>query len=205
MPLYQHRFQGHCAAGDMFIYSWWAEDTRDIDAAHGAAVDWNALLWAGAGGVGGYDEMVTANVGVDLVITGQIAMATGTQEARRETAQSLDGTAAGSPLPADVALVVSLRTMLANRRGRGRFYLPQPAVNQVTATGRVVQASITGLVAALEAAWAGYNAATSRPVVYSRTARSVQDITSFDVGDLFDTQRRRENDLLQVRTTETMP
>lgn len=205
MPLYQHRFQGHCAAGDMFIYSWWADDTRDIDAAHGAAVDWNALMWAGPGGVGGYQEMCTANVGMDLVITGQIDMLTGTQLQRRETAQSIDGEAVGSPLPADVALVVSLRTLLANRRGRGRFYLPQPAVSQVTADGRVVQASITSLVGSLESAWNGYNAATSTPVVYSRTSRTTQDITSFDVGDLFDTQRRRENALIQVRTTATMP
>lgn len=205
MALYQHRFQGHCAAGDLFIYSWWANDTRDIDAAHGAAVDWNALLWAGPGGVFGLGDMVTANVGIDLVITGMIDQATGTQQQRRETPQSLDGVAVGNPLPADVALVVSLRTQLANRRGRGRFYLPQPAVNQVTATGRVVPASVTGLVAALQAAWVGYNQASSRPVVYSRTGRSIQNITSYDVGDLFDTQRRRENALIQVRTADDMP
>lgn len=205
MALYQHRFQGHCAAGDLFIYSWWANDTRDIDAAHGAAVNWNALFWAGPGGVNGYDSVCTANVGMDLVITGQIDQATGTQTQRRETPQSLDGTAAGSPLPADVALVLSLRTNLANRRGRGRFYLPQPAVSQVTATGRVVPATVTNIVAAAQAAWAGYNLAASRPVVYSRTGRTIENITTYDVGDLFDTQRRRENALTQVRTSDDMP
>jgi hypothetical protein len=64
---------------------------------------------------------------------------------------------------------------------------------------------ITDLGASLAAAWASYNTTNDRPVVYSRAARSVQNITSFNVGDLFDTQRRRENKLLEARTTTAMP
>lgn len=107
-------------------------------------------------------------------------------------------------MPADVALVVSLRTSLANRRGRGRFYLPQPAALTLTAAGRYDPALQQELVDALEFAWNGYTS-VGDPVVYSRVNRSVQDITSFDVGDLFDSQRRRENALSESRITSAMP
>ena len=28
MPLYQHRFAGACAAGDIYIFSWWADRSK---------------------------------------------------------------------------------------------------------------------------------------------------------------------------------
>jgi hypothetical protein len=104
-----------------------------------------------------------------------------------------------------VSLVISLRTDISNRRNRGRFYLPQPAASQTTATGRVLADLITDLGASLAAAWSGYNTASDRPVIYSRTGRTTRNIVSFNVGDLFDTQRRRENKLLEARTTTAMP
>jgi len=205
MPLYQHRFSGHTAAGETFMYTWWANSIRSLADAQTAALAWNALLWGGATAGNGYEDHVTANVGVDLVTTVTIDQATGLQSARIDTAQNLDGVAAGNPMPSDVALVISLRSALANRRGRGRFYLPQPAASNLTADGRVLADLITDLGASLAAAWTGYNTANDRPVIYSRAGRSIVNISSFNVGDLFDTQRRRENKLLEARTVTAMP
>lgn len=205
MPLYQHRFSGVTAAGDVFMYTWWANSIRDIANAQVAAVNWNALLWNGPGGVNGFKTHVVAGVAMVNVTTVQVTQATGLQTARVDTAQAIAGTAAGNPMPADVAMVISLRTVLANRQGRGRFYLPQPAASEITATGRVAALMITHTGAALAAAWAGYNTANDRPVVYSRTSRNIQNISSFNIGDLYDTQRRRENKVTEARTVTAMP
>ena len=187
------------------MYSWWANSIRTIAAAQTAAVAWNLALWNGATAGNGYRDHVPAGVAMTSVTTVQVDPSTGLQSARVDTAQAIPGVAAGAALPADVALVVSLRTLLANRRGRGRFYLPQPAVSQVTTTGRVLPDLIADLGTSLSGAWSAYNTASDRPVVYSRTGLITTNVTSFDVGDLFDTQRRRENKLAETRTTTAMP
>lgn len=204
MPLYQHRFQGVLPAGDVFVFSWWSDSSVTIDTAQGVAVQWVTDLWDPPGAGSGYASLCTAGVIVQRVTTGEITMATGQQQSLRETDVSLAGTAAGNALPGDVALVVSLRTALANRSGRGRFYLPQPAASTLTATGKLSPAAQTTLADAAAAAWTVANN-TLNPVVYSRTRRTAQAINTFNVGDLFDTQRRRENAITQVRTSRVMP
>jgi len=205
MPLYQHRFQGHCAAGDIFVFSWWSDSSVSIDTSQSNAVTWVTNFFNGPGGTDGYEAYVTPAVGVDRVTTGEITLATGQQQALRETDVAIVGTAAGDALPAEVALVVSLRTALANRTGRGRFYLPQPAVTALDADGNLDPAAQTAIVAAATFAWTTSNAAGENPVVYSRTARATREVTSFNVGDVFDVQRRRQNSLTQQRSSAPMP
>ena len=204
MVLYQHRFQGVLPAGDVFVFSWWSESSVTIDTAQGAAVTWATNLWAGPGGSDGYASLCTAGVVIQRISTGEITMATGQQQTLRENDVSLAGTVAGNALPGDVALVVSLRTALANRSGRGRFYLPQPAASTLAPTGKLLPAAQTTVADAAAFAWNGSNTTLS-PVVYSRTKRTTQGIVTFNVGDLYDTQRRRENALTEVRTSRPMP
>lgn len=205
MPLYQHRFQGHNAAGDIFVFSWWADSLRTTADANAAAVAWLNELWDPAGAPLGLGSLVVAGVGVDRVSTGRIAVLTGLQDQLVEAPVALVGSAAGSSLPPDVATVVSLRTGLANRRGRGRFYLPALAASSLTATGKLAAASITTLSTALTAAWGPYTTATDVVVVYSRASRSTSTVTTFNIGDLFDTQRRRDNKIVEIRTSTAMP
>lgn len=204
MPLYQHRFQGVLPAGDVFVFSWWSESSVTIDTAQGAATTWITDFWNGVGAADGYGTLCTAGVVVQRVTTGEITTATGQQQSLREGDVALAGTAAGSALPGDVAIVVSLRTALANRSGRGRFYLPQPAASTLAATGRLAVAAQTLIADSAEAAWDAANTVLT-PVVYSRTRRATVPINTFNVGDLFDTQRRRENALTEVRTSRAMP
>lgn len=205
MTLYQHRFLGHTAAGELTMYSWWANSTRSLVDAQAAAVAWNATLWDGATAGNGYSDHTTADVGMDQVTTVTVNAATGLQSARLDTAQSNVGAGGATSMPADVALVVSLRTPLANRSGRGRFYLPPFDTASLTSIGGVAADVITDLGASLNAAWGTYNTATDEPVVYSRTLRTFTAVTSFDIGDLFDTQRRRENKTVESRTSTAMP
>lgn len=205
MPLYQHRFQGHCAAGDIFVFSWWSETSVSIDTSQSNAVTWVTNLWNGSSGSNGYETLTSTSVGVDRVTTGEITLATGQQQALRETDVSIAGTATGAALPADIALVVSLRSALANRTGRGRFYLPQPSVNALAANGLLASTAQDAVVAALTFAWTAANAAGEQPVIYSRKSRATRDITSFNVGNVFDIQSRRQNSLTQQRDSAPMP
>lgn len=205
MPLYQHRFNGSTPEGESFTYTWWANSIRSLADAQTAAVAWNAALWNGASAGNGYKDHVVAACSMLSVTTVTVNQATGLQSTRIDTSQVIAGVAAGSSLPGDIALVISLRTALATRRGRGRFYLPTPAASQVTTAGRVLADLITDLGASLTAAWAAYNTGVDRPVVYSRTGRTIENITSYNVGDLYDVQRRRENKLVEARTVSAMP
>lgn len=205
MPLFHHRYQGHLAAGDIFVFSWWSDTSLTIDTSHSNAVQWAQDFFAGPGGTDGYGAYCSTGVGIDRITTGEITPATGQQQTLRESDVEITGDVTGSNLPAEVALVVSLRTALANRSGRGRFYLPQPAIVAASDTGVVASAAQSAIVAALEFAWTNSNSAGENPVVYSRTRRVTQPVTSFNVGSLFDVQTRRQNNLVETRVTSSMP
>lgn len=199
MPLFQNQYVGQTTEGETWIFSWWGDSSDSIDAVHQSSIDWINTFW-----VGGYDAFVVPDVQVTAVNTREITVSDGGQVRLRESAVSLVGASTGATLGADVAIVVSLRTDLANRRGRGRFYLPQPADNTISIEGRVAASAVTGIISALTAAWNG-SSATQTPVVYSRTGRQTNEVVTFNIGDLLDTQRRRENKLVESRTSASMP
>ena len=205
MPLYQHRFIGILASGDQFSFSWWSDNSLTIDSSHGNAITWAETLWNGQDTLPGYATLCSADVSIQRITTGEISLLTGQQQTLRESNVDIAGTSTSNSLPADVAIVVSLRSPVANRTGRGRFYLPQPTTNALTAVGRIDETAQSTIVDALLAAWTQANAAGENPVIYSRTQRATREITSFNVGDLFDTQRRRENALTENRVSAPMP
>lgn len=199
MPLYQHRFLGHTSRGEQFLFTWWSFSALDLTTIQTSAVTWITSLWTNA-----LAALCTPEVGMDQVTTGSVDQATGQQQQRMDTVVTLDGAAVGVPLPPDVAVVVSLRTALANRRGRGRFYLPQIAAANVTQDGAILPAAITSLLDGLDGAFGGYTS-SGTPVVYSRVGRSTANVVSYDIGGFFDTQRRRENSTAEPRTSRPMP
>ena len=205
MPLYQHRFIGILASGDQFSFSWWSDNSLTIDSSHGNAITWAETLWNGQDTLPGYATLCSADVSIQRVTTGEISPLTGQQQTLRESNVDIAGTSEANALPADVAIVVSLRSPVANRTGRGRFYLPQPTTDALTAVGRLDETAQSTIVDALTAAWTQANAAGENPVIYSRTQRATREITSFNIGDLFDTQRRRENALTENRLAAPMP
>lgn len=205
VTLYLHRFQGSLAAGDQFIYGWHSNSIRSLSAAQLAAVTWNQTLWNGSVAGNGLKDHLTAGVSMLNVFTVSINPATGKQIARVDTAQVIAGVAAGNALPADTSLVVSMRSDVATRAGRGRFYLPQPAASEVTSTGRVLADLVNDVNASLFAAWTNYNTASDRPVLYHRLTGTTDNVTTFNIPDLYGCQRRRENKVVPVRTSSAMP
>jgi hypothetical protein len=204
MALYQNRFIGTLPEGDTFTFSWWTDSTQDLATVQAGNVQWAQDLWAGATDGAGLEDLLPSSCVLTTVRTGLITQETGQQQAVDEDTVNLPGVATGNSLPNDVALVVSLRTNLANRRGRGRFYLPSLVATTLTAAGRLDPTAQQNIVDSLANAWNGYTG-IGDPVVYSRTQRTIEDVISFDVGDLFDTQRRRENKVAQSRISAQMP
>lgn len=199
--VFQHRFSGTLAGGDSWMCTWWATSGQSIDTVHNAGLAWASAFW----GSGGYEAVAPTSVNLTNCTTVEVTDADGKQTFRRDGALALSGSNVSGALPADVAIVVSLRTALANRSGRGRFYLPQPAVNQLdNADGRIAGTCVSTILAALTNAFTAY-VAVGTPVIYSRTKRSTTPITSYDIGNLFDTQRRRESSMLETRDSAPMP
>lgn len=116
------------------------------------------------------------------------------------------GTASAATLPPQCAVVLTLRTSLATRSGRGRMYLPYwgEAIDTTTRLGNAT--AINAAVDAL-ALWIN-NLTASTPtttgVVVSQTHGTTATITSIDADNVIDTQRRRRNKLTSTRHSHTV-
>jgi hypothetical protein len=199
VTLYKHDFAGATTLATRWQFGWWSDSGASLSAAQSAAVAWANAFWAG------FDTYTMDTVTLVEVSTREIDPATGTQLALDVDTVSLAGTQTVLPMPTDVCIVCSLRTNLANRRGRGRMYLPQMySGNTLSVTGRLAATAQGDIADALASAWSGYSG-TGNPVVYSRVNRAFTTITEFDVGDLFDTQRGRQDRVAEDRDIRSMP
>lgn len=117
----------------------------------------------------------------------------------------------GTPLhPPQVAVVASLRTGLPGRNRRGRMYLPCLGVAIggggliPTATAGGIAEAAAELLTGINTVVAGEFGAESRVVVASNTGIGLlTPVTSVQVGNVFDTQRRRRSDFTE--TWQTSP
>jgi hypothetical protein len=75
-----------------------------------------------------------------------------------------------------------------------------------TTSGRLTSAGQTALLVSLNAFFAALKGFVQpmTPVVYSGVGRTVATVVSYDVGDVFDTQRRRRNKLTESRVGATI-
>lgn len=116
------------------------------------------------------------------------------------------GTGTLAVQPAQIACVMTLRTALANRSGRGRIYVPARAMQLSTTTGLAIATAPNNCADALAAYLTDLHtlSAQTHPVVASPTTSSSHTITSVDVDLVPDTQRRRRNKLVSTRHSATV-
>lgn len=99
---------------------------------------------------------------------------------------------AGEVLPRDVAFVVTLRTALRSRRGRGRVFFGGAGLLALD-SGLITQVAADAAVHFLEELNGALVALGASTAVASRADLVVRDVTAFDARDLrWDTQRRRD-------------
>lgn len=165
----------------------------------------NANLWATAianlitsSGLVGHLSVSTAFTGISLRDLRSVD-----QPFVDSTSGSVTGAAAGDPLPAQIAAVVTLRTALAGRANRGRQYLPPLDEASNDSSGRIATAAKTSLDSFATGWISAMSQASTVPAivhqpVFDRTdctvirAPGVENITSVSVRDTrFDSQRRR--------------
>lgn len=112
-----------------------------------------------------------------------------------------------NPLP--TSMVGSLRTGLPGRRYRGRMYWPAVGL-QLTVGGRFSTSDATGappdfaeMLEGISTRWPATGAPV--PVVVSKVGGVVTPVTSIQVGDVPDTQRRRRDALVETYSTSAYP
>jgi hypothetical protein len=117
-----------------------------------------------------------------------------------------------SPHPYQTSAVISLRTATPGASGRGRLYWPATAAAIDTASLRITAAFHPTLLAAAKTYLSGIETAIEATLtgvalaVWSRLGTgSVSVVTSLNVGNVFDVQRRRRDTLVETYLTTTFP
>lgn len=124
--------------------------------------------------------------------------ADGTVRATHTTLLATSSAGSGTvSLPPQCSVVASLRTPTAGPRGRGRMYLPVPAVAALVNSGRIGPGPRQGFADGLQLFFNDWNAdALTAPVgVASGMGGFVTTVTRIEIGDVVDTQRRRRDAL----------
>lgn len=119
----------------------------------------------------------------------------------------------GTQLPAQVSLVATLQSPLARGlAAKGRMYLPGIA-SPVMTTGKIVSTDAAAVANALKTFFDGVNsdAGVAGKVILASAGRGTagtgavnQLVTRVRVGDVYDTQRRRRNQLPEVYSNATL-
>ena len=128
------------------------------------------------------------------------------QTTKTTTTHNLVGQATES-LPFHVAEVVTWRSVFATRWGRGRWYLPPLGTGALATNGWFMSsAAVTAIVAGVNAAITTWGAQIQPQILHRKgnqngavSPLSLSPITLGDVGDGFDTQRRRGDKRVEAR------
>lgn len=118
------------------------------------------------------------------------------------------GLATGNPMPTEASVTVSFKTATPGPRGRGRVYPPITSSSKLDGHGFVSSSHITSVVSA----WQTFLQALSvdpvnpgdwhaRPIVTGAPWTKYGVMTSVNVGNVFDAQRRRRRSLVETRTS----
>ena len=199
MTTFRHVAKGSYP-GEAWTFTMHSTGTIALSAAQAA---WNAAVtdfWTDQ-----LDGLVHTTVSLTEVSTASLDAGTGAQVSRLADDVSLPGVATQGLMPPQVTIAASLRTATATRAGRGRFYMPPFDKGTVTVTtGRLNSASITVALEAVDNLVTTMITNSLTPVIYHRSDFTSTNITQYDIGDVFDTQRRRRNKLVEMRTSQTV-
>jgi hypothetical protein len=117
----------------------------------------------------------------------------------------------GSGKPFQTSAVSSLRTARAGASGRGRLYWPVTGISLATATLRPTSADMTSLTSGVKTYLSAIQTAIDVTLdgvslaVWSRKLLDLFPVTSIQMGDVLDVQRRRRDQLIESYTTLAYP
>lgn len=190
--------RGRHGAGDIWQCGFYGQhDGDDTALAHKVADAAATLLFSGTGCP--FPTAVTfanASVAKLEVATGHLAPAV-------SWAHTQAGAIASS-LPPECAICVTMTDVDGHK---GRFYLPPLGANQVDVNGFINGDAHAWLADHLDSFWQGLASDTDtfRSVVYSPKRRAAVATSTFSIGSVVDSQRRRRNKVAESRLTRNMP
>ena len=196
MALYKHRLEG-TFPGEVWSFGLYTDSNLSVAASQSSWMTGITNFWAEV------TALFCTDVTTTRAVTVELDPATGKQLTGAEDTRADAGTSEATCLPFQCAPVVSLRTATLSRAGRGRFYAPSLAVDQVAA-GRMLTTARDSLADGALALVQGVTSAGGNVVIYHRASGTTTPVTSLDVGDVIDTQRRRRNKLIEARTSRPL-
>lgn len=144
------------------------------------------------------------------LVTARIISTAGLTTLQAESSPVTPVAGAGAvAFPNQIATVVTLLTVTAGRRGRGRVYLASLG-GSVASTGRMVTTKRTSLVSTFKTFADAVNVALDTAItgdalaVQSQVVPSAAAVTSIRVGDVYDTQRRRRDSMVESYASATL-
>lgn len=230
MAVYAHNVNRVTISGTCFtgaeIWStgfWMGSETADAGDPAGSAEDiagyWNAFFSTAANSVS--SQYVTSQVKVS-----QHKASDGKVDLSKVDFYDLSPTVAGggtsTALPPQITLAATLTSELQRGTGsKGRMYLPGINVAVTNTSGKILSSYLGTLTTALKTMVDGINADADVPdrVILVSRGNKVTDVGTGDVhyinpknanvtglraGDVYDTQRRRRNDLIETYTTRVL-
>lgn len=137
------------------------------------------------------------------------ASSTFKQTTKTTTASTTAGTSTSPSLPYHTCEIVTLRSALAKRSGRGRWYLPPFATNALAADGfSLLAAAQDALEGALTTFFSGITPTITLGVKHLKnssdgttTAYTMSQIVACDIPNTFAVQRRRADKLVPTRVS----
>lgn len=205
MAFYRLTQQGHALNGEIWNTTLHIEHLANQGAALlTTCMEAVTLLWQGPPTpANSIQQLVPTTIGVDELVVDELD-GVGKNLHQNRGSLALSGTSVDDVLPYQCSVAYSTRTASPTRRGRGRGFLPVFATS--TAVGGLFDSTAQAqVVRAVKAMIDHINANTSFGcVVYHKTDGDATYIESIDVGDVFDTQRRRRNQITETRISATM-
>jgi hypothetical protein len=204
MAIYRLTQQGHLLNGEVWNCTLHiSQITGEGAALLVTCLEAVTLLWQGPPTpANSIQQLIPTTVGVDELVLDEIDF-NGKNIDQHRSALSLDGTNVNDVLPYQCSVAVSTRTALPTRAGRGRFFLPAFALDQ--AVGGLLDAAAQPQIARAAKAMIDHiNLSSFGCVIWHKATDSFDAITSVDVGNVFDTQRRRRNQITETRVSASI-
>ena len=204
MPNYLHQAGGTIGSGFPWSISMVSTSSSSESAAQTVWDNGVVAMWTSSGFAG----LVPAGTLLTYTST-STANAVFKQTTKTMTDHSTAGTATAS-LPYQVAEIVTWRSALATKYGRGRWYLPPLGPGALATAGLVLSATaITDIVTAVNAGLTVWVASLNFQILHRKDtlsgplADTLTPISGGDVADKLVIQRRRGDKYVPVRTALT--
>lgn len=134
------------------------------------------------------------------------------QTTKTTTTGATAGTSTSSALPYRTCEIITFRTALATKYGRGRWYFPPLAVNALAADGfSILDTAQTALETALNGYFTAVGSTYTHVILHrkatldgDRAAYSTDPVIAADIPNTFATQKRRADKLVPTRVSVTV-